>query len=124
MPTYYIPLHFQFVRGDSPLGAAVGLLPFIFPMVFCGFANGAAMTKLGYYMPWYLFGGILTALGGGLMSMAQWDPPEEMKRKANGGLFYSHRQRTHRYITHIWLFSIDRHRRRYVHPNGILGSSG
>lgn len=38
-------------------------------MVFCGLANGAAMTKLGYYMPWYLVGGILTALGGGLMSM-------------------------------------------------------
>ncbi|KAJ5398185.1 hypothetical protein N7509_006298 [Penicillium cosmopolitanum] len=68
VPTYYIPLHFQFVRGDSPLGAAVGLLPFIFPMVFCGLANGAAMTKLGYYMPWYLVGGILTALGGGLMT--------------------------------------------------------
>ncbi|KAJ5980927.1 hypothetical protein N7481_008225 [Penicillium waksmanii] len=68
VPTYYIPLHFQFVRGDSPLGAAVGLLPFIFPMVFCGLANGAAMTKLGYFMPWYLVGGVLTALGGGLMT--------------------------------------------------------
>lgn len=39
-------------------------------MVFCGLANGAAMTKLGFYMPWYLMGGILTALGGGLMSMS------------------------------------------------------
>ncbi|KAJ5754360.1 hypothetical protein N7533_003903 [Penicillium manginii] len=68
VPTYYIPLHFQFVRGDSPLKAAVGLLPFVFPMVFCGLANGAAMKKLGYYMPWYLVGGVLTALGGGLMT--------------------------------------------------------
>ncbi|KAJ5222075.1 uncharacterized protein N7469_010962 [Penicillium citrinum] len=68
VPTYYIPLLFQFVRGDTPLGAAVGLLPFIFPMVFCGLANGAAMTKLGYYMPWYLVGGMLTAIGGGLMT--------------------------------------------------------
>lgn len=40
-------------------------------MVFCGLANGAAMTNLGYYMPWYLVGGILTALGGGLMSMSR-----------------------------------------------------
>lgn len=37
-------------------------------MVFSGLSNGALMSKLGYYMPWYLAGGILTSVGGGLMS--------------------------------------------------------
>lgn len=68
VPTYYIPLHFQFVHGVSPLTAAVGLLPFIILMVTFGFLNGAMMSKLGYYMPWYLAGGILTTVGGALMS--------------------------------------------------------
>ncbi|KAJ5786450.1 major facilitator superfamily transporter [Penicillium pulvis] len=68
IPTYYIPIYCQFVKGDSPLTAAVRLLPFIVLMVFSGLLNGALMSKLGYYMPWYLVGGILTSIGGGLMS--------------------------------------------------------
>ncbi|KAJ5524144.1 hypothetical protein N7494_010794 [Penicillium frequentans] len=68
IPTYYIPIYCQFVKGDSPLTAAVRLLPFIVLMVFSGLLNGALMSKLGYYMPWYLAGGILTSIGGGLMS--------------------------------------------------------
>lgn len=68
VPTYYIPLYFQFVRGDSALTAAVRLLPFIILMVAFGFLNGALMSKLGYYMPWYLGGGVLTTIGGALMS--------------------------------------------------------
>lgn len=55
--------------GDSPLTAAVRLLPFIFVCVFCGFANGALMGKLGYYMPWYFAGGLFTTIGGAVMSM-------------------------------------------------------
>lgn len=69
VPTYYIPLYFQFVRGDSALTAAVRLLPFICLMVVFGFANGGLMSKFGYYMPWYFAGGILTTSGGALMSM-------------------------------------------------------
>ncbi|KAJ5669889.1 hypothetical protein N7462_010959 [Penicillium macrosclerotiorum] len=68
VPTYYIPLYFQFVRGDSALTAAVRLLPFIILMVCFGFLNGGLMSKFGYYMPWYLAGGILTTTGGALMS--------------------------------------------------------
>lgn len=56
MPTYYIPVYFQFVREDPPLAAAVRLLPFIIPMVVFGFLNGSMMSKFGYYMPWYLMG--------------------------------------------------------------------
>ena len=67
VPTFYIPLYFQFVRGDSPLAAGVRLLPFIVLMVFFGLLNGAMMSLFGYYMPWYLAGGIFTTLGGSLM---------------------------------------------------------
>ncbi|KAJ5177213.1 uncharacterized protein N7482_003090 [Penicillium canariense] len=68
VPTYYIPLYFQFVRGDSALTSAVRLLPFIILMVTFGFLNGGLMTKLGYYVPWYMAGGLLATIGGALMS--------------------------------------------------------
>ncbi|RMD44861.1 hypothetical protein DV735_g318, partial [Chaetothyriales sp. CBS 134920] len=50
VPTFYIPILFQFVRGDSPLTAGVRLLPFICTMVFMGLLNGAFMSKVGYAM--------------------------------------------------------------------------
>lgn len=65
---YFIPLYFQFVQGDSALHAAVRLLPFVFTNVFGIIFNGAAMGKLGYYMPWYLLGGILSLTGGTLLT--------------------------------------------------------
>ncbi|KAJ5114005.1 hypothetical protein N7456_002539 [Penicillium angulare] len=68
VPTYYIPIYCQFVLGDSPLGSAVRLLPFIIVMVFVGLGSGAGMSLLGFYMPWYLVGGIFCSIGGGLMS--------------------------------------------------------
>lgn len=67
VPTYYIPLYFQFVRGDTALEAAVRLLPFIILMVFFCVVNGGAMSKTGYYAPWYLFGGAMVLIGGALM---------------------------------------------------------
>ncbi|CUS08910.1 unnamed protein product [Tuber aestivum] len=67
VPTYYIPLYFQFVKGDTALEAAVRLLPFIIIMVFFCIVNGGAMSKTGYYAPWYLFGGAMVLIGGALM---------------------------------------------------------
>ena len=64
---YYIPLYFQFTRGDSALQAAVRLLPFIAMAVFFSLVNGALMPKLGYYMPWYVVGSMLVLIGSSLM---------------------------------------------------------
>ncbi|KAI9752221.1 MAG: hypothetical protein M4579_005724 [Chaenotheca gracillima] len=67
VPIYMVPVFFQFTRNDGPLDAGVRLLPFIIVMVVFVFANGGLMSKLGYYMPWYLVGGVLTVIGSALM---------------------------------------------------------
>jgi hypothetical protein len=67
IPIYMIPIFFQFTRSDSALDAGVRLLPLIFLMVFAVISNGIILSIYGYYMPWYLVGGILVAIGGGLM---------------------------------------------------------
>ncbi len=64
---YFIPLYFQFARGDTAIMAAVRLLPFIVIMVTFIMLNGALMPVFGYYMPWYLASGILMLIGGSLM---------------------------------------------------------
>lgn len=67
IPVYYIPLFYQFAKGSSALGSAVHLLPFVIMVVIFVIINGSLMAKLGYYMPWYLFGGALVLIGSALM---------------------------------------------------------
>jgi MFS family permease len=67
VPIYFIPLFFQFTRSDDALQAGVRLLPFIIVMVLTILANGALMARFGYYMPWYLVGGLFTVAGSALM---------------------------------------------------------
>ncbi|KAI4199018.1 MAG: hypothetical protein LQ346_002650 [Caloplaca aetnensis] len=67
IPIYYIPLFFQFARGESPVEAAVRLLPFVLVVATVSILNGVLMSKLGYYMPWFLGGSLLAVIGGALM---------------------------------------------------------
>lgn len=67
VPTYFIPLFFQFAKNDSALDAGVRLLPFVLVMVATVVFNGIAMGKTGYYMPWYLVGGVVATVGSALM---------------------------------------------------------
>lgn len=67
IPVYFIPLFFQFTRGDGALDAAVRLLPFVFFLVFFSLANGAIMGKEGHYAPWYIGASVLIIIGSALM---------------------------------------------------------
>lgn len=64
---YYIPLIFQFARSDSPIMAAVRLLPFIIITIVCVMLNGIFMPVFGYYMPWYAVSGVFSIIGASLM---------------------------------------------------------
>lgn len=67
LPAYYIPLFFQFTRGDSALESGVRLLPFIMLLIFAVIISGGLMAKFGHYMPWYTAGGALVLVGSALM---------------------------------------------------------
>jgi Na+/melibiose symporter-like transporter len=64
---YYVPLFFQFTRGDSALQAAVRLLPFICLFIFSIMLAGGLLPVVGRYNIFYLIGGSLTLAGGALM---------------------------------------------------------
>lgn len=66
-PVYFIPLYFQFVRNDAALQAGVRLLPYVVFNVTTAMANGIVMSKKPYYMPWYLFSGLLSVIGSALL---------------------------------------------------------
>ncbi|KXX75270.1 putative HC-toxin efflux carrier TOXA [Madurella mycetomatis] len=64
---YYIPLFFQFTRGDSAIAVAGRLLPFIFLLIFAALLSGALLPKLSLYAAWYVVSGILALVGSVLM---------------------------------------------------------
>ncbi len=64
---YYIPLFFQFTKGDSAIEAAIRLLPFIAVNIGFTMFSGALLPVFGRYMPWYIPGGIFMLVGGSLM---------------------------------------------------------
>nr|QHD56304.1 major facilitator superfamily permease [Curvularia sp. IFB-Z10] len=73
IPIYYLPLYFQFARGESPVDAAVKLLPFVIMISTVAILNGYFISKWGYYMPWFLVGSLLAVVGGALMYTVRVD---------------------------------------------------
>ena len=59
---YYIPLYFQFVRGESTIRSAVDLLPFLFTSVSAMLISGRLITSFGYYKLWFIAGSSLALI--------------------------------------------------------------
>ncbi|KAJ5246133.1 hypothetical protein N7468_001116 [Penicillium chermesinum] len=66
--SYYLPVYFQAVKNDSPLISGVSLLPSILSQLSLAVISGNLISRLGYYLPWALFGACLSAIGNGLFS--------------------------------------------------------
>lgn len=64
---YYVPLFFQFTKGDSALEAAVRLLPFIVLFVFFVMFAGGLLPVVGRYAPWYFPASVLMIIGAAFM---------------------------------------------------------
>lgn len=64
--TYYIPLFFEFTKGDDAITVAVRLLPFIFFLIFGALLSGMLLPKLNLYAAWYIVSSVLTLIGSSL----------------------------------------------------------
>ncbi|EEQ30960.1 conserved hypothetical protein [Microsporum canis CBS 113480] len=65
---YYIPIYFQFTRGDTALQSAVRLLPLIFLLITFMTLSGVFMSRVGFYKPCYVGGSILALIASTLMA--------------------------------------------------------
>lgn len=92
--TYFIPIYFQSILGDSPMESGIHMLPSILSSILFTILSGTlsksrpfnaenssridlwsradgkrfVVSKLGYYLPWAVFAALITAAGCGLMS--------------------------------------------------------
>ena len=64
---YYVPLFFQFTKGDTAIEAAVRLLPFVMVTIFFIMFSGTLLPMVAWYNAWYLISGIFILVGSSLM---------------------------------------------------------
>jgi hypothetical protein len=70
--SYYLAIYFQAVRGKTPTISGVDVLPGIVTNLVFAVLSGIAVTRLGYYLPFSIFGATLNAVSCGLIST--WTP--------------------------------------------------
>lgn len=65
---YYLAIYFQAVRGLSPSLSGAYALPGILSQVVFAGVSGFGVSKVGYYLPFTIFGSAMNSIGTGLMS--------------------------------------------------------
>ncbi|ROW10893.1 hypothetical protein VPNG_05315 [Cytospora leucostoma] len=63
VPVYFLPLYFQFVKANSPIIAGVRMIPYVAFQSVIGIISGWVVGRTGYYVPWYIFAGVLCVSG-------------------------------------------------------------
>ncbi|KAJ5097478.1 hypothetical protein N7456_008199 [Penicillium angulare] len=64
---YYLPIYFQVISGVSAAQSGIRNLPLILAQSVSTVISGVTISKFGYPQPFLLAGGILTAIGSGLL---------------------------------------------------------
>ena len=70
---YYLAIWFQAVHGDSAVTSGIHLLPIVISLVLASIICGVLTSKLGYYMPFLLFGVCVSSIGAGLLLTLEVD---------------------------------------------------
>ncbi|KAL1798981.1 hypothetical protein ACET3X_003018 [Alternaria dauci] len=64
----WMPTYFQAVKDNGPTDSGIHVLPSILSQLLVVIATGAAVSRMGYYLPWAFASGVITAIGNALVS--------------------------------------------------------
>ncbi|RDW58281.1 putative HC-toxin efflux carrier TOXA [Coleophoma crateriformis] len=73
IPTFYLPIWFQAVKGTTAIDAGIRLLPLLLGTVFSVIGSGIVISKSGYYAPWLIVGCAIRVIGAGLLTTLRVD---------------------------------------------------
>ncbi len=72
---YYLPLFFEFTKGDGAIKVAARLLPFTILMIFSSLFSGLLFPKFSLYAAWYVISGTIALVGSALLFTISADTP-------------------------------------------------
>jgi MFS family permease len=73
IPTFYLPIWFQAIKGTTAVNAGIRLLPLFLGTVVFVIGSGIAISKSGYYAPWLIVGCAIRVIGAGLLTTFRVD---------------------------------------------------
>ncbi|TVY89371.1 Efflux pump [Lachnellula willkommii] len=65
---YYLPVWFQAIDGNSAVESGIHILPMVLALVVASISTGILTSRIGYYMPFLIFGICITSVGAGLLT--------------------------------------------------------
>ncbi|TVY41272.1 Efflux pump [Lachnellula occidentalis] len=65
---YYLPIWFQAIDGNSAVESGIHILPMVLALVFASIFTGILTSRVGYYMPFLIFGICIITVGAGLLT--------------------------------------------------------
>ncbi|CAM1507164.1 Fc.00g068050.m01.CDS01 [Cosmosporella sp. VM-42] len=66
--SYFIPIYFQAVKGETALRSGIDTIPLILPNVIGILFAGFGTSKIGYYVPFIYLAVIIAPIGAGLLT--------------------------------------------------------
>ena len=66
VPTYYLPLFYQIVRGRTAEQSGVDIIPLLISFILTTTFCGGVVRKTGRYWPFLIISACITAVGGGM----------------------------------------------------------
>lgn len=69
--SYYLPIYFQAIRNASAIRSGVDMIAYMLANAFLSLFTGILVSKIGYYTPPAIIGGVIATVGCGLISTLQ-----------------------------------------------------
>jgi len=64
---FYLPFYFQAVKGTTAEESGIRTIPYLGSIILSSILVGAAITMLGWYKPFMIFGGAIFTVGAGMI---------------------------------------------------------
>ncbi|KAI9051065.1 hypothetical protein LZ554_005173 [Drepanopeziza brunnea f. sp. 'monogermtubi'] len=68
---YFLPFYFQAVKGTTAEGSGIRTIPYLGSIILSSIVVGGAITALGWYKPFMIFGSALFTVGAGMVYTLQ-----------------------------------------------------
>lgn len=73
--SYFLPIWFQAIRGESAISSGVDMIPYVATNAFFSLVSGVFVSIVGYFVPPAVVGGMIATAGCGILRLLSQSTP-------------------------------------------------